>query len=274
MSTIENDQVMTATDDKTIKVWKKPIILITAIVILVLAAASVTGFFVWNHMQQLEQARIEQALREQQILEQKIEEERVRYEQARDEVLIDEFYEGISINGSSISGMTFDEAEKFLSREITKAKNDIEYSVYLGDQAWSYNAHELDVSHNLDELINEAWKIGRVSGMQDEKAQIYDRQQIIQSLAKEPVDLQVVFTYNKNKLAAALADLADEQTIEAVEAQVTGFDVSSKKFIVSQHSDGLDVSADSVIAAIDSDFAKGNYTGSYELHSEDRKSVV
>ena len=50
MSTIENDQVMTASGDKTAGFWKKPVILISAIIILVLAATSVAGYFVWNHV--------------------------------------------------------------------------------------------------------------------------------------------------------------------------------------------------------------------------------
>ncbi len=268
MSTIESDQVMSSAGDKTVGFWKKPIALIAAIVILVLAAASIAGYFVWNHVQQLEQARIEQALREQQILEQKLEEERNRYEQARNEVLIDEFYEGISINGISIGGLTRDEAEDLLKTEISEIENEIEYSVSLGEQSWSYSASDLSVENDLDSIISEAWKIGRVSGLQDEKAQIYDRQQAIQALKSEPVDLKVAFSYNSSKLENALKTLAEEQKIEAIGAQITGFDVGAKRFIVSQHSDGLEVSADSVIAAIDTDFTNGNYSGSYELNSE------
>lgn len=268
MSVIENEQIMTSAEDKAVGFQKKPTILIIAIVILVLAAASVVGYFVWNHMQQLEQARIEQALQEQQILEQKLEEERILYEQARSEVLIDQFYEGISINGVAIGGLSLDEAEDLLREEIADLKGEIEYSIKLGDQSWNYTASDIGFSHDLDKVIDEAWKIGRISGMQDEKSQIFDRQKIIQELSNDPVDLPLSFTYNSIKLNSSLRRLADEQNIEAVAAQVTGFDLGSKKFIVSQHSDGLEVSAENVISSIDQDFNKGVFTGSYELNSE------
>ena len=264
----DNEQVMSPPNNMSSKFFKKPVAVILAIVILALAIASVGGYFVWNHIQQLEQARIEQALREKQILEQKLEEERIRYEQARSEVIIDEFYEGISINGIAIGGMTYDEAERLLQFDIAKIEKDIKYSVTLGDQSWSYDAKDLGVSNDLENVISEAWKIGRVSGLQDEKSQIYDRQKIIQKLRSNPVDLSVAYTYDSKKFETTLKILAEEQNVEAVSAEISGFDVSSKKFIVSQHSDGLRVSADDAISAIAMDFAEGNFTGSYELSSE------
>ncbi len=268
MSNSDNEQVISPPSDMSSKIFKKPVALILAIVALILSVVSVGGYLIWNHINQLEQARIEQALRERQILEQKLEEERVHYEQARSEVLIDEFYEGISINGVSVAGLTLDEARKLLLQELKDFEEDLEYSVTLGEEDWKYSASDIGFDHNLDEVLNEAWKIGRFSGLQDEKSQIYDRQQTIQKLKTDPINMDLTYTYNKDKFGASLKALAENQSIEAVPAQITGFDVSSKLFVVSQHSDGLSVSAESVIMEIEEAFSEGVYAGKYELHTE------
>ncbi len=191
MSMQDNEQVLSPPNGTISKFNKKPVTLIIAIVILALVAALVGGYFIWNHLQQLEQARIEQALYEQQLLEQKLEEERVLYEQARNEVLTNEFYEGISIAGVAVGGMTLDDADDKLSKVIADTWSKIEYSVSLVEQTWSYTASDIGISHDLDEVMSKAWKIGRMSGLQDEKSQIFDRQQMIQKLVNEPVDLPV-----------------------------------------------------------------------------------
>src|SRR5690554_6891512 len=129
MSMQDNEQVLSPPNGTISKFNKKPVTLIIAIVILALVAALVGGYFIWNHLQQLEQARIEQALYEQQLLEQKLEEERVLYEQARNEVLTNEFYEGLSIAGVAVGGMTLDEADDKLSKVIADTWSKIEYSV-------------------------------------------------------------------------------------------------------------------------------------------------
>jgi vancomycin resistance protein YoaR len=264
MSSQTNEQVMLTPEAGSTTFWRRPAVWISAIVLLIVLIGSIVAYFAWNAWDQARLRRLEEQRIEQQLLE----EESQRYEAARAEVLIDSVYEGVFVNGIDLSGKTLDQMSALLRQEESKLLNSISYSISLDDQIWDYDAASLGVTSNVDEVIKTVWETGRISGQMDEKSQIYDRQEQIHKLAENPLELQIELNSQWDVFAGEVEAVAESLGIEPVDAEVTGFDVASKRFLITEMADGRVVLADKVLNEIKNDFADGKLNGEYSYDVE------
>ena len=118
------------------------------------------------------------------------------------------FDENIYINGESVRGMTKDKAEKVVSQKLSKDIQDSSIDLKYGDKTWHFSADELKVDDAVKQVVSKAYNTS-LSDEQSFKAMangnfkvsftsIYDEitskiDEIINSIAKEPVNSEVIF---------------------------------------------------------------------------------
>lgn len=118
------------------------------------------------------------------------------------------FDENIYINGESVRGMTKDKAEKVVSQKLSKDIKDSSIDLKYGDKTWHFSADELKVDDAVKQVVSKAYNTS-LSDEQSFKAMangnfkvsftsIYDEitskiDEIINSIAKEPVNSEVIF---------------------------------------------------------------------------------
>jgi vancomycin resistance protein YoaR len=253
MSIQDNEQAIGGMSPEKKRFVNSGRIWIFSILALVVLAAAVVSYYVWNVWKQDEMQR--QLQEQQRQIE--LQEQQALYEAALKEVKIEAFYEGISIDGLDISGMTRDEARALLLADKQKKYEELLFEVSLDDQQWQINAYDLKLEYDTETALDEAWKLGRISSATDERSQIFERQQKIRELAENPVDLSTSYTYDEQYLKDYLTEVAESLYLDPQPTVATGFDVASRKFILSEAHSGREVSPDKTIESIRLSIEKG-----------------
>ena len=218
MSSFENEQVMSTAPPAKEGFWRSSRVWILSLVVLILAAAAITTYYGWNAWHQAEMQRALVAQQQQELM---LEQQRI-YEEALAEVVIDTFYQGIHIDGHELSGLTKEQARLLLKSEQDGKLRALSYTVVFEDQEWVLTAQELGMNYELDQVLDDAWKIGRISSATDERSQIFDRQQQIQELKENPVEFSTAYHYDEASLANYLNDIAESLYREPEVARATG----------------------------------------------------
>lgn len=71
------------------------------------------------------------------------------------------FYEGISVNGKSIGGLTYDEAWELLSEDVDTALRSVGINLKVGADAWLLSAADIGMYSDLDDVLFSAMALGR-----------------------------------------------------------------------------------------------------------------
>ena len=159
-------------------------------------------------------------------------------------------YEGITIDGVNIAGKTKEEVKNMLSSsdsdaEAESSKLSIKYQI--GDELVPLAGVDgLSLTNNLDDIIEEAYTIGRESSKTGDDALI-ERYEKISSLKENPVELKTSHTIPVARITELVHETLDSYNREPVEAQVTGFDTESLTFIIEDSADGYSVDIDKAV---------------------------
>ena len=160
------------------------------------------------------------------------------------------FYEGITIDGVDIAGKTKEEVKNMLSSsdpegEQDSSKLDIKYQ--LGDELIPLTGVDgISLTNNLDDILEEAYNIGRVSDKSGDDA-LLERYEKISSLKENPVSLNTSHSIPVAKITELVHETLDPYNREPVEANVTGFDTDSLTFIIEDSADGYSVNINKAV---------------------------
>ncbi len=143
------------------------------------------------------------------------------------------FYPGITVDGVDISGMSYEEAESALSANQQGGGKHI----LLTDGDGSYTLDVVEGS-DVSTVLDKAYALGRTGSEEERLAEI-------ERIAQNPVTFEVTGGYSVLDLDGRLQTLKEQLDTAPVNAKVTGFDTSSKKFKVEKGQMGraLDVEA-------------------------------
>ncbi|MBR4541171.1 MAG: VanW family protein [Lachnospiraceae bacterium] len=178
------------------------------------------------------------------------------------------FYEGITIEGVDISGKSKDEVkELFADKSGTDDKKDINISFKIDDETVALNGNDVQFDNNLDEIIDEAYNIGRESDKAGDDG-LKERYSEIEELLKNPKDFKIDEKVSKESISKAVHNALDKYVKEPVNAEVTGFDTETLTFIVTESETGLKVNVDKVVDELTKAFETGDFSKEITVETE------
>lgn len=172
--------------------------------------------------------------------------ERVSYEQftvMRETVDHEGFYDGISIDGVDVSGRSLNDVLTSLSAHEQSLRDQLSVTLVCGDQSRTITADELDYHSNYEEIVRQAWQVGHEGTMAE-------RYQAIRQMQKTGASYTIERGWDASLLRAVTDAVAAEMSAEAVDAQVTGFDLSTLSFSFSQEQAGAYVDAEQLYQTV------------------------
>ena len=178
------------------------------------------------------------------------------------------FYEGITIEGVDISGKSKDEVkELFADKSGTDDKKDINISFKIDDETVALNGNDVQFDNNLEEIIDEAYSIGRESDKAGDDG-LKERYSEIEELLKNPKDFKIDEKVSKESISKAVHNALDKYVKEPVNAEVTGFDTETLTFIVTESETGLKVNVDKVVDELTKAFETGDFSKEITVETE------
>lgn len=169
----------------------------------------------------------------------------------------DTFYEGVSIGGTSISGMTQDEARAALSERYNAALN-AEIVMTFEGQSWSLKLQDVGVSVDTDAQLAKAWQLGREGTPAEQK-------EAINTLKENPVDLDVTLSYDRAAIETLVASIKASIDRDPVNATMEIVEIA--QFSYTDSSTGYRLDADGLIEQIETMIKEGK-SGTIELKPE------
>jgi vancomycin resistance protein YoaR len=122
-------------------------------------------------------------------------------------------YAGVQIRGEDVSGLAFDELVSSLEQDIGGDLKDHKITLRINDIEKVYTFDELGVSYNIEEVARQAYEIGRTGSG-------FDRIRKISDIAKNPVNLNLNYTYDHSKVTELVDQIADEAGVLTADAEV------------------------------------------------------
>lgn len=127
------------------------------------------------------------------------------------------FFDGIYVEDVHLGGMTYDQAQTTLSRILGAREFDGSVIITYGEQIWEATSDMLAVDFDLDQVLTQAYAIGR-SGQTDQ-----DNYQAVQQLKTVPARFDVSAQLGAGGLSDLAADIAAQIDKPAKNAAFMGF---------------------------------------------------
>jgi len=167
----------------------------------------------------------------------------------RETVSFEGFHEGVVIDGVDVGGRQQGEVLMSLRNQEESIRDQLSLTLACGDQTWNIVADDLDYRSDYENVVGQAYKLGR-------DGTVRDRYNAIQQLNRSGAEFTVTRGYDLSLLRIITDQIADELSYDAVSATVSDFDPSTLKFEFTDASKGRYVDAEqlysSALAAVQS----------------------
>ena len=152
--------------------------------------------------------------------------EKVNYEQfvvMRETVDHEGFYDNITIDGVNVAGRSYSDVLSSLAAHEQSLRDNVSVTLVCGDQTRTITADELDYHSNYEDVVRQAWQVGH-------EGTVAQRYQAIRQLQSSGANYTVDRGWDASLLKAITNMLAEELTVEARNAAVTDFNLSTLSF--------------------------------------------
>lgn len=129
-------------------------------------------------------------------------------------VNINTIYNGISVNGTDISGKTKEEALQQLQQEADVHLGSQKITIQKEDRTWEIPFSDLDVKYDIEASVEQAWEIGRTG-------ELKDRYKVVTDVAQNKEDIPISYTHDKQKVIEKLQEIATEFNVDAQDSTLT-----------------------------------------------------
>lgn len=143
---------------------------------------------------------------------------------------------GITIDGTDISGMSYDRAYNTLLNKTQSILNSISINLHYGDQSWHFDAQKLEASVDIEAVLKEAQKLGH-------EGSISERLDAQKLLKEQGSALKTSIKINKQVLIDALDQMKSQIDNPMVEATIE-FDPSNYNFFEDYKDDAVNMARD------------------------------
>lgn len=126
-------------------------------------------------------------------------------------------YNGVYVDDIHIGGMTREEAKAAIEQKQQERISGLSVTAVFEDLKWEYTMQDVSYFFNTDDVLNEAFNLGREGTMAE-------RYEYINNLQTEPVHFETQLTIDASPLQGAVQEIADALYVAPVDASILKFD--------------------------------------------------
>jgi vancomycin resistance protein YoaR len=173
----------------------------------------------------------------------------------------DAFYPGVKINGMDVSQYTKQQAQEKISQYTQEMLDEINLNLTYKDQTWHYDATSINAQYNVEDVVNQAWQVGRTGNFIENFKEI-------KQVEKDGINFDLTYSYSSSMLEAELKTIADQINTQPVDAQVSFSESGDKRgeaaFEYSEDKEGVGMLVEDAMTALISQVNEKNYQ-TYEI---------
>jgi len=147
-------------------------------------------------------------------------------------VEVDTYYEGIFIDDVALGGMTFDNAKSKLLEKADERLSAIRFELVHGDERWVIDNEDIDASLNVDEIMQQAFKVAR-------EGELLERYEQVMDIRENNINLYTTLEYDQNLLAEQIQDIAQQVDKLPKDATIEFLPDEEEKFVITPEEPGL-----------------------------------
>lgn len=194
-----------------------------------------------------------------------------RFEDDRKAMYTGRIYSNIRIDGVDVGGMTREEALSALNDVHETPQGVFDISVTVGNKVWHITSDTVPVIRNTEETVNQALSIGRnntVTAGGEGATPFQERRNVIRELARTPVELVTVTSYDHRALKNEAEQIAQFVNREPVNSTVVSFDFGTYTFGFSDDVPGAYIDPEELYGKMSALLDQGDYYGSVTVIPE------
>ncbi|NMA96137.1 MAG: hypothetical protein GX974_08875 [Clostridiales bacterium] len=163
------------------------------------------------------------------------------------------FYSGITIDDIDLEGMGKREAIDALWDKHQPTMDEVNIVLYLDDMKWEFDQDDIRVDINIEEVVEEAYAIGR-------EGSIIDRLRHIKQTAETGAYFETALTYDIELISERVAAIADDIYIEPIEATIAFDPSADPMFTFTDEGYGREMLVDTALEDIRAKTANWDFT--------------
>ncbi|MFS8500315.1 MAG: VanW family protein [Caldicoprobacter sp.] len=155
----------------------------------------------------------------------------------------DRFYPGVTVDGIPLQGLTFEEGLKAVSDRHQPQLDAMKLVLRYGELEWEYTYRDIGASFNIEEVVGEAYQVGR-------RGNIFQRLMDIYEARRNGRHFTTTLTYDVSLLEDELQTIAKQINVEPVDAQIEFHPDSDPKFTFTEEVIGRGMLVEQAMADI------------------------
>ncbi len=163
-----------------------------------------------------------------------------RFQAMRNAVEAGGYYSGIVVEGYSLAGVTKERAKEYWTESIESPLENRMITLTFAGKTWSKTAGDLGYQSNYEEVLNQAWAIGRTGTLEERYRSISQLNTVNERFEVRRTLFDTTF------LKKWTDDIASSLSSSSKHAKVTGFDMKTKTFTLSSSASGTYVDKDAL----------------------------
>lgn len=155
----------------------------------------------------------------------------------------DEFYPGVTVDGLSLQGLKFEEGLKAVSDLRQPELDAMKLILRHEGHEWEYSYRDIGASFNIEDVVEEAYQVGR-------RGNIFERLMDIYDASRNGRHFTTVLTYDVSLLEDELQAIAEQINVEPVDAQIEFNPDNNPKFTFTEEVIGKGMLVEQALADI------------------------
>lgn len=155
----------------------------------------------------------------------------------------DEFYPGVTVDGLSLEGLKFEEGLKAVSDFRQPELDAMKLVLRHEGREWQFNYTDIGASFNIQEVVEEAYQVGRQGNFLERLMDIYEA-------SRNGRHFTTTLTYDVSLLEDDLQAIAGEINVEPVDAQIEFHPDDEQKFTFTEEVIGKGMLVEQAMADI------------------------
>lgn len=183
----------------------------------------------------------------------------------------DRIHQGVYIDGIHVGGMTRQEAIAAVNAVPSSTGGEFDITVNVDGYTWSINSVDVPLYRNTEEIVQQAYAIGRNNTMSirgTSTTPFRQRLSAVQDVAMQPVGLWTQTTYDHEVVWGICQSIAGTMSRSPVNASVATFDASTKRFTFNPDENGLYVDGEAIYRDVTAWLDGGVYSGTIHVTPE------